>query len=99
MTPAGAARSSDIAVLTGSSDYSDGTFQLQGTPVDLRTGLAGGIAFRYRDSADFYGCSVTSTSLQLIRRAPAPTRCCGRPPWGSLRACRAGPRDQPLVPV
>ena len=69
MTPAGAARSSDIAVLTGSSDYSDGTFQLQGTPVDLRTGLSGGIAFRYRDSADFYGCSVTSTSLQLIRRS------------------------------
>ena len=69
LTPAGAARSSDIAVLTGSSDYSDGTFQLQGTPVDLRTGLAGGIAFRYRDSADFYGCSVTSTSLQLIRRS------------------------------
>ena len=61
VVPTGAARSSDVVVVTGSNDYTDGTFQMQGTPVTLRTGLSGGIAFRYRDASDFYGCTVTST--------------------------------------
>ena len=97
MTPTGAARSSDVAVVTGSTDYTDGTFQLQGTPVDLRTGLSGGIAFRYRDASDFYGCAVTSNSLQLVKRVAgtdtvlrtaAMTVSAGLPGW--LRATATG---------
>jgi hypothetical protein len=73
ITPTGAARTSDVVVVTGSDDYTDGTFQVQGTPVDVRTGLSGGIAFRYQDPSNFYGCTVTSTALLLVERAGGTT--------------------------
>jgi hypothetical protein len=69
MVATGAAHSSDIAVVTGSNDYTNGTLQAEGVPLSLNAGLKGGLVFRYQDASDFYGCVVTNAALQLMSRS------------------------------
>ena len=66
MTPA-TAGGTDLAVVTGSADYSDGTFQALATPVTGKPGPYGGIVFRYRDPGDHYECAVSRTAVTLFR--------------------------------
>ena len=68
LTPTGARKTSDIAVITGSDHTTNGTFQVQGIPTNVVAGLSGGLVFRYQGTGSFYACTVTSNALQLVER-------------------------------
>jgi hypothetical protein len=68
MVAAGAARTSDVAIVTGSNDYRDGTFQAEAVPVAVSPHLTGGLVVRYTDPSDFYGCVAAHNALELTAR-------------------------------
>lgn len=66
ITPAGA-HGTDLAVVTASADYADGTLQVLATPATGGPGPYGGLVFRYQSSGGHYACAVSRTAVTLLR--------------------------------